>query len=105
MSIVKDLSLAPSGEMKIKWVEDHMPVLNSIEKRFEKEKPFQGLKIALSVHMEAKTAYLCRVLQSGGAKMYVTGSNPLSTQDDVAASLRSTWMFHGRIYGLSGRSC
>ena len=101
MSIVKDLSLAPSGEMKIKWVEDHMPVLNSIEKRFEKEKPFQGLKIALSVHMEAKTAYLCRVLQSGGAKMYVTGSNPLSTQDDVAAALAAGGMETFAVHGCS----
>ena len=57
------------------------------EEQFEKEKPFKGLKVALSVHLEAKTAYLCKVLAAGGADMYITGSNPLSTQDDVAAAL------------------
>ena len=64
-----------------------MPILRSIAEDFEKTKPFAGLKIALSVHMEAKTAYLCRVLQMGGAEMHVTGCNPLSTQDDVAAAV------------------
>ena len=87
MSWIKDVSLAPSGEMKIDWVERNMPVLRGIGADFLKEKPFQGLKIALSVHLEAKTAYLCRVLEMGGAEMFVTGSNPLSTQDDVAAAL------------------
>ena len=87
MSIVKDISLAPSGEMKIKWVERNMPVLRQISAEFEKTRPFAGLKIALSVHLEAKTAYLCRTMEKGGAEMYVTGSNPLSTQDDVAAAL------------------
>ena len=87
MSCVADLSLAPSGEQKILWVAGHMPLLNAIKADFEKTKPFQGLKITLSVHLEAKTAYLCRVLAAGGAEMYVTGSNPLSTQDDVAAAL------------------
>ena len=87
MSLIKDISLAPSGEMKIDWVKRNMPALRSIEEAFEKEKPFAGLKIALAVHMEAKTAYLCRVLEKGGAEMYVTGCNPLSTQDDVAAAV------------------
>ena len=87
MSMIQDIALAPSGEMKIKWVERNMPVLRGIGKDFAAEKPFAGLKIALSVHLEAKTAYLCRVLEMGGAEMYVTGSNPLSTQDDVAAAL------------------
>ena len=87
MSQIKDIGLAPSGEMKIKWVERNMPVLRGIGAEFAKKKPFASLKIALSVHLEAKTAYLCRVLEMGGAKMYVTGSNPLSTQDDVAAAL------------------
>ena len=87
MSRIKDIGLAPSGEMKIKWVERNMPVLRGIGAEFAKTKPFAGLKIALSVHLEAKTAYLCRVLEMGGAKMYVTGSNPLSTQGDVAAAL------------------
>ena len=87
MSLVRDLSLAPSGELKIQWVERHMPVLRGIGEDFRSTRPFEGLKIALSVHMEAKTAYLCRVLEMGGAEMYVTGSNPLSTQDDVAAAV------------------
>lgn len=92
MSEVRDVKLAPSGEMKISWVEKNMPVLSSIKVSFEKEKPFAGLNISLSVHLEAKTAYLCRVLEAGGAKMSVTGSNPLSTQDDVAAALAAGGM-------------
>ena len=92
MSLIRDLSLAPSGEMKIQWVERHMPVLRGIGEDFRRTRPFEGLKIALSVHLEAKTAYLCRVLEMGGAEMYVTGSNPLSTQDDVAAALASRGM-------------
>jgi len=87
MSIVADMSLAPSGERKIGWVEKNMPLLGGIKREFEREKPFKDLKVALSVHMEAKTAYLCRVLAAGGAEMYATGCNPLSTQDDVAAAL------------------
>jgi len=89
---ITDISLAPSGEKKIRWVKAHMPVLRAIEEDFIREKPFAGMKIALSVHLEAKTAYLCRVLESGGAEMYVTGSNPLSTQDDVAAALAAGGM-------------
>lgn len=92
MSLIRDLSLAPSGEQKIQWVERHMPVLRGIGEDFKKSRPFEGLKLALSVHLEAKTAYLCRVLEMGGAEMYVTGSNPLSTQDDVAAALASGGM-------------
>ena len=84
---IKNSGLWPDGELKIKWVRHHMPLLNGLEKEFSEEKPFKGLKIALSVHLEAKTAYLCEVLAAGGADMYVTGSNPLSTQDDVAAAL------------------
>ncbi|MBR0352958.1 MAG: adenosylhomocysteinase [Oscillospiraceae bacterium] len=92
MSDIRDISLAPSGEMKIRWVERNMPVLSSIGREFAKTRPFEGLKIALSVHLEAKTAYLCRVMEMGGAEMYVTGSNPLSTHDDVAAALVSKGM-------------
>jgi adenosylhomocysteinase len=101
MSVVKDLSLAPSGEMKIKWVEKNMPVLRQISSDFEKTKPFQGLKIALSVHLEAKTAYLCRTLEKGGARMYVTGSNPLSTQDDVACALAAGGMEVFAVHGCT----
>ena len=73
--------------MKIDWVKKNMPVLSALEAMFREEKPFDGIRVSLSIHLEAKTAYLCRVLKSGGALMSVTGSNPLSTQDDVAAAL------------------
>lgn len=86
-SEIRNASLWQSGELKIEWVRRHMPLLDGIRKDFEKEKPFKGLKVALSVHLEAKTARLCEVFALGGAEMYVTGSNPLSTQDDVAAAL------------------
>jgi adenosylhomocysteinase len=99
MSDVRDLSLAPLGEKKMAWAYRHMPVLNSLEKTFEAEKPFKGLKITLSIHLEAKTACLCRVLEKGGAEMHVTGSNPLSTQDEVTAALAAGGMdvhaYHG----------
>ena len=101
MSTIKDLNLAPSGERKIRWVEAHMPVLRDIGSDFAREKPFAGLKIALSVHLEAKTAYLCRVLEMGGAEMHVTGSNPLSTQDDVAAALAAKGMDVHAVYGCT----
>lgn len=101
MSQIKDIALAPSGEMKIDWVERNMPVLRGIGEDFKKTQPFAGLKIALSVHLEAKTAYLCRVLEMGGAEMYVTGSNPLSTQDDVAAALASGGMEVFASYGCT----
>lgn len=101
MSTIKDLNLAPSGERKIRWVEAHMPVLRDIGSDFAREKPFASLKIALSVHLEAKTAYLCRVLEMGGAEMHVTGSNPLSTQDDVAAALAAKGMDVHAVYGCT----
>ena len=86
-SHIRDLNLWESGELKLSWVRSHMPLLEGIEKDFRKSQPFKGLKVALSVHLEAKTAHLCEVLAAGGADMYITGSNPLSTQDDVAAAL------------------
>jgi len=85
--IVKNIDLAPSGRLKIDWVRAHMPVLNAIREEFERDKPFAGLRVALSIHLEAKTAYLAEVVQAGGAKVAITGSNPLSTQDDVTAAL------------------
>ncbi|MCF0120868.1 MAG: adenosylhomocysteinase [Oscillospiraceae bacterium] len=87
MSEVRDLSLAPSGERKIEWAKRNMPLLNLIGEEFKRTQPFKGLKIALSVHAEAKTACLCRMLKDAGAEMHVTGCNPLSTQDDVAAAV------------------
>ena len=84
---IRNAALWEEGALKIEWVKRHMPLLNGLEKDFAAQRPFDGLKVALSVHLEAKTAYLCKVLAAGGAQMYVTGSNPLSTQDDVAAAL------------------
>ena len=84
---IRDINLAESGEHKIDWVRKNCPLLRSLEADFSKEQPFAGVRIALSIHLEAKTAYLCKVLAAGGADMYITGSNPLSTQDDVAAAL------------------
>ncbi|MCR2803709.1 adenosylhomocysteinase [Paenibacillus soyae] len=86
-SIIADPSLAPEGHLKIDWASAHMPVLNRIKEQFEAEKPFQGLKVTISLHLEAKTAYLAKVVQAGGAEVTITGSNPLSTQDDVCAAL------------------
>jgi adenosylhomocysteinase len=87
MSSIKDINLAASGYDKINWVKSYMPVLNIIKEEFERTKPFAGKKISMSIHLEAKTAYLAMVLRAGGAEVYVTGCNPLSTQDDVAAAL------------------
>ena len=89
MSYIKDINLAASGARKIEWVRRNCPLLTGLKEEFEKTKPYKGVKIALSVHMEAKTAYLCEVLRAGGAEVFATGSNPLSTQDDVAAALAS----------------
>lgn len=86
-SEIRDINLWESGKRKIEWVKNNMPLLRSIEEEFSVSKPFTGIKVALSVHLEAKTAYLCKVFAAGGAEMFVTGSNPLSTQDDVAAAL------------------
>ena len=87
MSMIKDPSLAPSGRRKIEWVRSFMPALSQIEARFAREKPFAGLRVAVSVHLEAKTANLGLVLKAGGAEVFLTGCNPLSTQDDVAAAV------------------
>lgn len=87
MSSIKDISLAKSGHDKINWVKSYMPVLNIINEEFTRTKPFAGKKISMSIHLEAKTAYLAITLAAGGAQVYVTGCNPLSTQDDVAAAL------------------
>lgn len=99
MNEIADISLAPQGQLKIDWVRRNMPVLRSIEADFAREKPLAGLKVVLSVHLEAKTAYLCEVLQAGGAQLCVTGSNPLSTQDDVAAALAASGLEVHAIHG------
>lgn len=86
-SQIRDINLWESGALKIDWVRTHMPLLAGLEEEFIRTRPFAGLKVALSVHLEAKTARLCEVLSRGGAEMFITGSNPLSTQDDIAAAL------------------
>ena len=84
---VKDLSLAPKGKLRIEWARKDMPVLRLIEERFQKEKPLKGLRVSCCLHVTTETANLVRVLKAGGAETSVCASNPLSTQDDVAASL------------------
>ncbi len=87
MSMLRDKNLAPEGLLKIQWVREHMPVLRELENTLEKEKIFQDQNIAICLHLEAKTAYMALVLKKAGARVVVTGSNPLSTQDDIAAAL------------------
>ncbi len=84
---VKDISLAPKGKLRIEWAKKDMPVLSLIEKRFAKEKPLKGLKMSCCLHVTTETANLMIVLKTGGADISLCASNPLSTQDDVAASL------------------
>jgi adenosylhomocysteinase len=86
-SKVKDSSLAPKGNLQIEWASEHMPVLNQIKKRFSKEKPLQGLTLGACLHVTKETAVLVEAFLAGGAKVALCGSNPLSTQDDVAAAL------------------
>lgn len=83
---VKDMSLAPQGRKKIEWVQRHMPVLEHIKKKFEDEKPFEGITIGSCLHLEPKTINLGLTLQAGGAEVAMTGCNPLSTQDDATAA-------------------
>ena len=84
---IRDIKLAPYGHTKIEWVRNNMPLLRGMEEEFTRTKPFEGVRISLSIHLEPKTAYLCKVLAAGGAEMSITGSNSLSTQDDVCAAL------------------
>ena len=84
---IKDIALAEQGKKNIEWAQKDMPVLNAIKKRFEKEQPFKGLRLTASVHVTKETAALCIALKAGGADAVLAASNPLSTQDDVAAAL------------------
>ncbi|MCL1604682.1 adenosylhomocysteinase [Phascolarctobacterium sp. ET69] len=86
-SMIKDIALAPTGHQKIAWVKEHMPLLNILNERYAEKKIFNGLNMVVTIHLEAKTAYLAQTLKNCGANVVVTGSNPLSTQDDVAAAL------------------
>ena len=101
MSDIKDINLFKSGQDKMDWAFSHMPVLSGIKERFEKEKPLKGLDVSLSIHLEAKTANLATTIRAGGANVYVTGSNPLSTQDDIAAALVKNGFEVNAIYGAN----
>ncbi len=101
MNRIKDISLAPSGRDKIEWVRSYMPILNTVRREFEKTQPFKGKKISMSIHLEAKTAYLAHVLRAGGAEVFVTGCNPLSTQDDVAAALAADGFTVNAVHGAT----
>ena len=97
---VKDIGHAPEGKDRILWADDRMPVLRSIMNRIQKEKPFNGIRIAACLHVTTETANLMRTLQAGGAEVALCASNPLSTQDDVAASLVAD--FGIATFGING---
>ena len=103
MSIIRDGNLAFRGQQKIDWVYDSMKVLKELEKSYEKTQPFRGKTIAMSIHMEAKTARLALLLKKLGAKVYATGCNTLSTQDDVAAALAKNGVEVFAIHGASSQ--
>jgi|GEM_PF-208615 len=86
-SMIRDIKLAPGGHDKIEWVKNFMPVMRAVDEEFSKTKPFAGKKMVITLHLEAKTAYMAEVFMHAGAEVAITGSNPLSTQDDVAAAL------------------
>ncbi len=88
---VKDIELKESGKKKIEWAMEHMPVLSILREKFEKEKPFEGVKVGACLHVTPETAALMITLKSGGARVRLSASNPLSTKDDVAASLVSDY--------------
>ncbi|HZE72379.1 MAG TPA: adenosylhomocysteinase [Pyrinomonadaceae bacterium] len=99
---VKDISLAAQGKQRIEWAEREMPVLRLIRERFGEEKPLKGVKLLACAHITTETANLARALQAGGADAVLIASNPLSTQDDVAASLVSDWGIP--VYAIKGES-
>lgn len=101
MSNIRDNNLAAQGEDKIQWVASYMPLLGSIQEDFKVNKPFGGYRISLCIHLEAKTAYLAITLAAGGAEVFVTGSNPLSTQDDIAAALVARGFEVNAVYNAS----
>ena len=86
-SMIKDIKLAPLGHQRIAWAKEYMPLLNILNEKYSETKPFAGLNMVVTIHLEAKTAYLAMVLKNAGANVVVTGSNPLSTQDEIAAAL------------------
>lgn len=99
---IKDINLAPQGKQRIEWADREMPVLRLIRERFESEKPLEGIKLIACAHITTETANLARTLQAGGAEAILIASNPLSTQDDVAASLVSDWGIP--VFAIKGES-
>lgn len=99
---VKDIGLAAHGKQRIEWAEREMPVLRLIRERFGEEKPLSGIKLVACAHITTETANLARALQAGGAEAVLIASNPLSTQDDVAASLVADWNIP--VYAIKGES-
>src|SRR6187551_124631 len=99
---IKDINLAPEGKQRIEWADREMPVLRLIRERFEKEKPLTGVKLVACAHITTETANLARTLQAGGAESLLIASNPLSTQDDVAASLVADWGIP--VFAIKGES-
>ncbi len=99
---IKDLNLAEGGRRRIEWAEREMPVLRLIRERFEKEKPLKGLRVSACLHVTTETANLMRTLQAGGADIVLTASNPLSTQDDVAAALVNQYEIP--VYAIKGEN-
>src|SRR3954453_11503137 len=99
---IKDINLAPQGKQRIEWADREMPVLRLIRERFEQEKPLAGVKLIACAHITTETANLARTLQAGGAESLLIASNPLSTQDDVAASLVADWGVP--VYAIKGES-
>src|SRR5215210_6620057 len=99
---VKDIGLAPEGKRRIEWAEREMPVLRLIRERFAAEQPLRGVRLLACAHVTTETANLVRALQAGGAEAVLIASNPLSTQDDVAASLVSDWGVP--VYAIKGET-
>jgi adenosylhomocysteinase len=99
---IKDLNLAEGGRRRIEWAEREMPVLRQIRERFLKEKPLKGMRVSACLHVTTETANLMRTLQDGGADVVLTASNPLSTQDDVAAALVN--QFEIPVYAIKGET-
>ena len=97
---IKDIGLAPAGRLRIEWADGQMPVLAAIRGRFAKERPLEGMKVSCCLHVTTETANLMRTLRDGGAEIALCASNPLSTQDDVAASLVSDYGMH--VYAIKG---
>src|SRR5690606_12408586 len=97
---VKNLDLAPGSRYRIEWAEQEMPVLRAIRERFEREKPLKGIRVSACLHVTTETANLMHTLQAGGADVVLCASNPLSTQDDVAAALVSHYEIP--VYAIKG---